>query len=92
MAVARGQTAASGSIVLCAGAGLVSVPVDADGQPTGPAHICPDCALGLFAATIPPAVTPAAPLAVSAPSFPVRTAQGHGLVPQTVRPRAPPCA
>ena len=53
MAVARGQTMAAGSIVICAGAGPVSIPVDAEGNPTGPAHICPDCALGLLDAAAP---------------------------------------
>ena len=53
MAVARGQTMAAGSIVICAGGGPVSIPVDADGNPTGPAHICPDCALSLLDAAAP---------------------------------------
>lgn len=57
MAVARGQTSATGEMVICTGAGVVTVAVDADGNPTGPAHICPDCALSLIAAA------PAAPQA-----------------------------
>ncbi len=48
MAVARGQATAVGEMVLCIGGGVVSVPVDAQGNPTGPAHICPDCALSMF--------------------------------------------
>ncbi|SEQ12101.1 hypothetical protein [Thalassovita taeanensis] len=50
MAVARGMPPAAGGMVLCTGTGPVSVLVDADGQPVGPPHICPDCALSLFVA------------------------------------------
>ena len=53
MAVARGQTMAAGTIVLCTGTGPLAVSVDADGQPVGPAHICPDCALSLLDAPAP---------------------------------------
>jgi len=48
MAVARGQTHAAGTIVLCTGTGPVAVAVDAQGRPLQRPHICPDCALGLF--------------------------------------------
>jgi hypothetical protein len=47
---ARGQAAAAGEIVICSGGAAVTVPVDADGNPTGPPHWCPDCVLMLFAA------------------------------------------
>ncbi|THD76382.1 hypothetical protein E7681_00645 [Thalassobius vesicularis] len=50
MAVARGIPSASGQIVLCTGTGPISVLVDEKGQPVGKPHICPDCALTLFAA------------------------------------------
>ncbi|MRU16279.1 hypothetical protein FDP25_12625 [Roseovarius sp. A21] len=53
MAVARGAPAPVGQAVLCTGTGPVTVLVDADGQPTGQVHICPDCALGLFNALTP---------------------------------------
>lgn len=49
MAVARGMPNAEGEIVLCTGTGPISVLVDKDGQPVGPPHICPDCALSIFA-------------------------------------------
>lgn len=65
---ARGQAAAAGEIVICSGGAAVTVPVDADGNPTGPPHWCPDCALTLFAglpaapvAAVPPATVSAAP-------------------------------
>lgn len=62
MAVARGQATAAGAVVLCTGAGIVSVPVDLSGNPVGPAHICPDCALSLFAAYTAPPLELARPL------------------------------
>lgn len=48
MMVMRGQNMAVGEMILCTGQGPVSVSVDENGQPTGPAHICPDCALSLL--------------------------------------------
>jgi len=51
----RGQAKAAGSIVLCTGTGPVSIAVDADGQPVGPAHVCPDCVLSVLAAVDAPA-------------------------------------
>jgi len=53
MAVARGAPPPVGHAVLCTGQGTITVLVDADGQPTGEVHICPDCALGLFNALTP---------------------------------------
>lgn len=47
MAVARGMP---GAVVLCTGTGPVTVLTDAEGQPVGPAHICPDCTLSLIVA------------------------------------------
>ncbi|WP_116598069.1 hypothetical protein [Primorskyibacter marinus] len=50
MALARGQTMVAGQMVLCTGAGVVTVQVDAEGNPVSPSHICPDCALNLLMA------------------------------------------
>ncbi len=47
MAIARGMPAATGMMELCTGTSPVMVPVDANGQPTGPAHICPEFTLML---------------------------------------------
>lgn len=61
LAVARGQAPAVGTIVVCAGGGFQTIAVDADGNPTGPAHICPD-AIAAFVAVddTPPVVAPVA--------------------------------
>jgi hypothetical protein len=48
MALARSAPDPAGRMVLCTGMGPVTVLVDAEGQPTGAVHICPDCALSLF--------------------------------------------
>ncbi|MDQ7069575.1 MAG: hypothetical protein Q9M48_02310 [Rhodobacterales bacterium] len=50
MAVARGATTASGEIVICSGNGPLMISVDEYGQPTGPAHICPDFTLSIISA------------------------------------------
>lgn len=63
MAVARGMPAATGLTELCTGTGPVMTPVDADGRPTGPAHICPDFSLSLLNAV---ALATAAPLPITA--------------------------
>lgn len=50
MALARFMETPSGEMVLCTGTGPITVLTDDQGDPVGPAHICPDCALGFFAA------------------------------------------
>jgi hypothetical protein len=45
MAVARGQAAATGQVVLCTGAGIQTISIDAEGNPTQGGHLCPDCVL-----------------------------------------------
>ena len=50
MAVARSMPSASGAVVLCTGAGPITILTDVQGQPVGPAHICPDCTLSLIVA------------------------------------------
>ena len=62
MAVARGMPSAAGEIILCTGAGIVSVAVDENGQPVERPHICPDCAMSLFAFVADEPVLPLRPL------------------------------
>jgi hypothetical protein len=50
MAMARGMARdASGQVILCTSQGVMTVTLDAQGEPMGPVHICPDCALTLMA-------------------------------------------
>ncbi len=48
MAVARSAAGPSGLIELCTGTGPIMVAVDANGQPVGHPHICPDFAAHAF--------------------------------------------
>ena len=90
MAVARGEAAAVGQMVLCTGTGQVMVHVDAQGRPTGPPVICPDAALAMLtdagAAASLPLWRAWVPLAHGAP----RTVTRHGRRPDAVRARGPP--
>lgn len=47
MAIARGAAPSVGHMELCAGNTTVMVAVDANGQPTGESHICPEFSLML---------------------------------------------
>ncbi|MCV2894386.1 hypothetical protein [Lentibacter sp. XHP0401] len=67
MAEARTMTNAAGEMVLCTGTGPITILVDAEGKPTGPPHICPDCALALFADITPPFSMPESTLGETAP-------------------------
>jgi hypothetical protein len=53
MAQARTMPGPAGEIVLCTGQGPVSIQVDAEGNPTGPAHICPDCVAAMMLGLVP---------------------------------------
>ncbi|MCC1492083.1 hypothetical protein [Cognatishimia sp. F0-27] len=50
MAVAQGQPRAEGQIVICKGMTVVTISVDADGNPVETVGVCPDYALSLFMA------------------------------------------
>lgn len=57
-ALARGESVAAGEVVICAGGGFVTVALDAQGNPVGPAHFCPDAVMAMAALTVPPVVAP----------------------------------
>ncbi|MGL4310433.1 MAG: hypothetical protein ACRCSU_08085 [Paracoccaceae bacterium] len=58
MASARGQVMAGLPVEICSVDGLITVTLDAEGRPTGPAHLCPDLVLGFFADAGLPFVAP----------------------------------
>lgn len=59
VAVARGTSMVPGQIVICSGGGPVMIDLDANGQPVGPPHFCPENALVLLSAvTLAPAPQP----------------------------------
>lgn len=76
LAVARGQPGPAGLAVICTGAGVQTVAVDAKGKPVGPAHPCPDGLAALAA------------LAVGAPDLPEGVAR-RGPVPRGVEAAMP---
>ena len=55
---ARGPAMAAGEGVICSGGQVLTLKVDAEGNPVGPGHVCLDCVLSLLAA--PPAEAPGA--------------------------------
>lgn len=88
-ALARGQAPAVGVVVICTGTGLVSIALDADGNPTGAHLLCPDC-LTIGLALLPErAPATAAPIRAARASWPA--ALGAETLPQPARrARAPP--
>lgn len=58
-AVARGGGTVAGQMVLCTGAGLVTVLVDETGAPVGTPHVCPDAVLGFLVDLPAPETQPA---------------------------------
>jgi hypothetical protein len=54
MAIARGMPATVGYMEICNGAEIVMLATDAQGNPTGPAHICPEFSLSLLDAVAVP--------------------------------------
>jgi len=73
MAAARGMPGAAGAVVLCTGTGPVTILTDAEGQPVGPAHICPECTLSLIVAVAQHGVVPVAPLSPARVQWPAGT-------------------
>ena len=93
MAQARHQARAVGEVVLCTGYGMVSIGVDADGQPTGPMMPCPDCIMAMAGLDISPATAPPPPrrLVALAHALRDRPAPASG-APVFRHARAPPVA
>lgn len=54
LAVARGAAPASGYAVYCMNGSMVTVAIDADGQPVGEPHLCPDAVAGFAVLAAPP--------------------------------------
>jgi hypothetical protein len=89
-ALARGHAAATSQMVICTGSGFISVTFDAQGNPTGPAHLCPDAITALGAPALPADIpTPAQTLA--RPADPASVARLHPTrAPGLAQARAPP--
>ncbi|SFD94051.1 hypothetical protein [Roseivivax sediminis] len=59
MAVARGLPPPAGEVVLCRGLAVVTVTLDAEGDPVRHSQLCPDAAAALLGAPVGPPVLPA---------------------------------
>lgn len=85
MGVVRGQAAAvsqgSSTITICSGYGVTTITLDAQGNPVGPVHLCPDCLAGL-SAYLPPSLLSLTDFA--GPSTQV-TPLGHSAHPRAAR-------
>ncbi|WP_212525096.1 hypothetical protein [Actibacterium sp. MT2.3-13A] len=90
LAVARGQAPVAGVIELCSGAGMAAVPVDAEGKPTGPAHVCPDGVAALVNIDIAAPAMPLRPLADGERLTIARMAPVAGAAPVAEQARGPP--
>lgn len=91
MALARGQVAVAGTVVICTGQGVATVPVDSRGRPVGPAYICPDCALSLIATQAMPPLDLIRPLGTTlflVPQVELPVLAGRPFIPYCAR--APP--
>lgn len=93
MAFARGQAPAVDQVVICSGGAVLTVAVDENGQPVGPPHICPDCALMMMALAVPPNTIPAQNTVFQTARWSVHSSVFHNPVRQNmVQARAPPAA
>ena len=90
IAVMKGQPIAVGEVVLCSGGQVMSVPVDKDGNPTGPAHFCPDCMAAAFAAVLPGQAEVARDIHTSRVGYATDTAVPVALVHIRASARGPP--
>lgn len=89
-AVARGAPQAIGQMVICSGTSVVTVYVDAQGQPTEAPHLCPDCALHLLAAIVPPEIMAVGVVGASDSPVLLPSVRGTGATWAYASARAPP--
>lgn len=91
IALAKGASPATGHMVLCTGHGPVVLFTDANGDPTAPPHMCPDCTLAALSAA---PEAHAVPLALDARARPVVWTQSEQAIQTsrspTTQARAPP--
>lgn len=90
MAVARAQAPVAGEITICSGYGIVTISVDAEGNPTGPVHPCPDCLAGLVLAPAPDAPAVQRPDLRSVRHVPLPVVIPVGLWVPNAKSRGPP--
>lgn len=90
IAVARSQSPAVDQITICSGYGVVSMAVDADGNPTGPVHPCPECLSGFVFALGSVAPVLSTPVSRRMAFVPPVARLSFGQTRQTPQARGPP--
>ena len=90
LAHARGMPGAAGYAELCLGGTPVMVAVDAEGNPTGEAHVCPEFALSLMLALDAGFVPSPAPVVLAEAEGGVSGTLSEGRAPTVARARGPP--
>ncbi len=90
LAVARGQPHAAGQVEICSGDGVIVVAIDKDGNPVGPAHICPDVALAFMAALDLPPPGATQPVHMQRVGYAIDSHDAVSLVHITTLARGPP--
>ncbi|SFC35089.1 hypothetical protein SAMN04488094_10472 [Tropicimonas isoalkanivorans] len=89
--MARGQVPVAGQMVICTGNGIVTLSVDADGNPVASHTLCPDAALGFWApVAVQPPAAPRADLALLWHDWPQSASVAVAAVPRNRSARAPP--
>ena len=91
MAMARGMARdASGQVILCTSQGVMTVTLDAQGEPMEFVHICPECALTLMAFADAPISTENAVIYIQILAQTPVTALEMPVIPTRTQARAPP--
>ncbi|SMX32013.1 hypothetical protein [Actibacterium lipolyticum] len=90
LASARGQAPVSGEIVICSGLGLQTITIDADGNPVGSPHICPDGVASFVSIDVIPPVLPQQPSVVGKRLVPLQALVRAGEQSLRATARAPP--
>ncbi len=90
MAVMRMMPGPTGEMVLCTGTGPITVLTDENGQPVGPPHICPDCAMSMMAAHWDTPTQPLRPMARHVPLRPGTMALPRTAAAPSAQARGPP--
>jgi hypothetical protein len=90
MAVARTHAQGVQDVVICSGYGMVTITLDAEGNPVGPVHMCPDC-VPAVGALLPETGAPLTFSSASAPlALPAAAPEPARLAVLSFRARAPP--
>lgn len=77
MAVARADALGQSRVTLCSGSDVISITLDAEGEPARPPHLCPDC-IGGLSLGLPPTVQVFHRVAGQAVRAPLPLAQASG--------------